>query len=59
MLQDVALVVLHVNVEDEPLAMLSGLAEICTVGADEGGAAVTVTVALPVVVPSAPLAVMV
>jgi hypothetical protein len=54
-LTDVAFVVVHDKVADEPLAMLAGLAVRVTVGA--GDAAVTVTVAVAVVEPPLPVAV--
>ena len=56
MVQEVALVELHVKVEDEPVTMVAGVAEMLTVGA---GGGVTVTVVLAVAVPPAPVAVMV
>jgi hypothetical protein len=54
-LTDVAFVVVHDKVADEPLATLVGLAVRVTVGA--GSAAVTVTVAGAVAEPPLPVAV--
>ncbi len=53
---EVALVELHVKVEEAPVTMVAGLAEMLTVGS---GCGVTVTVVLAVVVPPGPSAVIV
>jgi hypothetical protein len=54
-LTDVAFVVVHDKVADEPLVMLVGLTERVTVGVED--AAVTVTVAVAVAEPPLPVAV--